>query len=97
MELFAIGYESPFGVMRFGTGTSGKKHDGLRIPMRGYEGVPDAFLPHSLAVVQRLPNTRVVVFYDKEQAHRLARLTERFPLVTLAFPIAEDALEQALR
>jgi hypothetical protein len=65
--------------------------------MRGYEGVPDAFLPHSLAVVQRLPNTRVVVFYDKEQAHRLARLTERFPLVTLAFPIAEDALEQALR
>ena len=49
------------------------------------------------AVVQRMPNTRVVVFYDKEQAHQLARLTERFPLVTLAFPITTTALENALR
>ena len=54
-------------------------------------------LESMMAVVQRMPNTRVVVFYDKEQAHQLARLTERFPLVTLAFPITTTALENALR
>lgn len=50
-----------------------------------------------MAVVQRLPQTRVVVFYDKEQEHQLARLTARFPLATLAFPIAEMGLEAVLR
>lgn len=50
-----------------------------------------------MAVVQRLPQTRVIVFYDKEHAHQLARLTERFPLLTLPFPIQEAALVQALQ
>lgn len=54
-------------------------------------------LESMLAVVQRMPHTRVVVFYDKEQAHQLARLTERFPLITLTFPITATALETALR
>lgn len=49
-----------------------------------------------MAVVQRMPDTRVIVFYDKEQSHQLARLTERFPLTTLAFPIHETVLENAL-
>jgi len=50
-----------------------------------------------MAVVQRLSNTRVVVFYDKEQAHQLARLTERFVLTTLPFPLNEAVLENALK
>lgn len=53
-------------------------------------------LESMMAVVQRMPNARVVVFYDKEQAHQLARLTERFPLITLAFPITEAALKAAI-
>jgi hypothetical protein len=53
-------------------------------------------LDSMMAVVQRFADTRVVVFYDREYAHQLARLTERFPLVTLAFPITEAALEKAL-
>ena len=53
-------------------------------------------LESMMAVVQRFADTRVVVFYDREYAHQLARLEERFPLVTLAFPIAEADLERVL-
>lgn len=53
-------------------------------------------LESMMAVVQRWPNTRVIVFYDKEQAHQLVRLTERFPLTTLAFPITEADVERVL-
>ncbi|QQZ30226.1 hypothetical protein HMY34_16475 [Thiothrix subterranea] len=54
-------------------------------------------LESMMAVVQRTPDTRVVVFYDREYAHQLARLTERFPLLlTLRFPIAESDVEGAL-
>jgi len=54
-------------------------------------------LESMMAVVQRTPDTRVVVFYDREYAHQLARLTERFPLLlTLHFPIAESDVEGAL-
>ncbi|MGB3917790.1 MAG: hypothetical protein WBL07_10150 [Thiothrix litoralis] len=53
-------------------------------------------LESMMAVVQRFTDTRVVVFYDREYAHQLARLEERFPLVTLAFPIAEADLERVL-
>jgi hypothetical protein len=49
-----------------------------------------------MAVVQRFADTRVVVFYDREYAHQLARLEARFPLVTLAFPLTEAALQQVL-
>lgn len=46
-----------------------------------------------MAVVQRLPNTRVVVFYEREYADQLAKLQARFTLFrVMAYPIAEDAL-----
>jgi hypothetical protein len=53
-------------------------------------------LESMMAVVQRFADTKVVVFYDREYAHQLARLEERFPLVTLAFPITDEMLEKAL-
>lgn len=46
-----------------------------------------------MSVLQRLPSTRVVVFYEKEYAHQLARLQARFPLFrVMAYPIDEAAL-----
>lgn len=51
-----------------------------------------------LAVIQRNPQTRVVVFYEKEHEHQLARLTSRFPIhATLAYPIQPEALEACLK
>lgn len=50
------------------------------------------------AVLQRHPQTRVIVFYDKEQAHQLARLQARHPVfAALAYPISEAELEDCLR
>lgn len=50
-----------------------------------------------LAVLQRHPRTRVIVFYEKEHAHQLARLTARFPIhAALSYPIAPEALERHL-
>lgn len=51
-----------------------------------------------MAVLQRMPATRVIVFYEQEYAHQLQRLTSRFPVhAKLTFPIDEVALEEALR
>ncbi len=51
-----------------------------------------------LAVLQRHPQARVIVFYEKEHAHQLARLTARFPQITaLAYPIQPEALARALQ
>lgn len=51
-----------------------------------------------LAVVQRHPRTCVIVFYDKEQAHQLARLQAQHPIyAALSYPIAETELEECLR
>jgi ActR/RegA family two-component response regulator len=51
-----------------------------------------------LAVIQQSPNTRVIVFYDKEHEHQLARVTSRFPIhATLAYPIQPEALEKCLK
>ena len=51
-----------------------------------------------MAVLQRKPDTHVIVFYEQEFAHQLERLTSRFPVhATLTFPIDENALEDALR
>ncbi len=50
-----------------------------------------------LAMVQRLPQTRVIVFYEPESVHQLAKLRARFPmLVALAFPIQLPQLEAVL-
>lgn len=50
-----------------------------------------------LAVVERIPNVKVIVFYDKEYAHQLQKLQTRFPnFHSLAYPIDEQLLEQHL-
>lgn len=46
-----------------------------------------------MSVLQRLPATRVIVFYEREYAHQLARLQARFPLFrAMTYPIDEIAL-----
>ena len=51
-----------------------------------------------LAVVQRMPRTKVIVFYENEQAHQLAKLMARFPVhEALAYPIDVRKLEESLR
>ena len=51
-----------------------------------------------LAVVQRNPQTRVIVFYEREVDHQLDKLRARFPIYqTLAFPIETAQFEACLR
>lgn len=51
-----------------------------------------------MSVVQRMPTCQVIVFYEQEFAHQLQRLTSQHPVfATLAFPIDEAALKQALQ
>lgn len=50
-----------------------------------------------LAVVQTLPGTRVIVFYDAEQGHQFERLRNRFPIqAALSYPIDAEKLRAAL-
>ncbi len=50
-----------------------------------------------LAAISRQPDTRVVVFYEREHAHHLAKLQARFPLhAALAYPIDVVELERVL-
>jgi AmiR/NasT family two-component response regulator len=49
------------------------------------------------SVVQTLPGTKVIVFYDAEQAHQFERLRTRFPIhAALTYPIDPQKLEAAL-
>jgi DNA-binding NtrC family response regulator len=51
-----------------------------------------------LAVVQRSPNTKVIVFYENEHAHQLVRLQAQFPIhAALAYPVDTQKLEESLR
>ena len=51
-----------------------------------------------LAAVQRSPKTKVIVFYEKDHAHQLTRLTNQYPIhETLAFPIDPAQFEQSLQ
>ena len=51
-----------------------------------------------MAVLQKHPQVKVVVFYLPEQAEKLAMLEQRFPLFAkIAFPIQPDAVETVLR
>jgi len=50
-----------------------------------------------LAVVQRLPATRVIVFYEKEFASQFDNLRARLPVHrALMFPVEESALRACL-
>ncbi len=51
-----------------------------------------------MAVLQRHPQVRLVVFYLPEQAAKLATLEARFPVFAkLAFPITADRVEAVLQ
>ena len=50
-----------------------------------------------LAVVQRMPDTRVIVFYDREYQPQFEKLRARLPVhAALAFPVAEEQLRSCL-
>ena len=50
-----------------------------------------------LAVVQRMPDTRVLVFYDREFQPQFEKLRSRLPVhAALAFPVAEEQLRECL-
>ena len=50
-----------------------------------------------MSMVERMPNTKVVVFYDKEFVKQLARLEEHYRFdATFTFPIDEVLLEEAI-
>jgi DNA-binding NtrC family response regulator len=50
-----------------------------------------------MAVLQRHPEVKVVVFYLPEQAPKLAILTERFPLfATIPLPVTLEQVETVL-
>lgn len=54
-------------------------------------------LESMLAVLQRMPETRVLVFYEKEYAPRFEQLHARFPgIEAMVFPIEEQVLREAL-
>ncbi len=51
-----------------------------------------------LAVVQRMPRTRVILFYEKEHEHQLVKLTSRFPIhEALSYPIDPARLGESLQ
>lgn len=50
-----------------------------------------------LAVVQRLTAVNVIVFYDREHTHQLAKLQVNFPdIVAMTYPIKPDQLVASL-
>ncbi len=49
------------------------------------------------SVVQRSPDIRVIVFYEKEYQHQFDRLLERHSFYeTFAFPVPEQALQSCV-
>jgi len=51
-----------------------------------------------LSSVERFPNTRAIVFYEKETQHQLDKLLQQFDVFkVMAYPIEEAALSAALR
>ena len=54
-------------------------------------------LESMMSVVQRLPDTRVIVFYEREYQHQFNRLLERHSFFkTFAFPVSEQSLEDCI-
>ncbi|MCW9014152.1 MAG: hypothetical protein OQL06_10240 [Gammaproteobacteria bacterium] len=50
-----------------------------------------------MAVLQRMPDTRLIVFYDQDQRPQLDDFLAVYPVFEIiAFPIEEQALEAAL-
>jgi len=54
-------------------------------------------LESMMSVVERLPETRVIVFYEKEYAHQFERLLAVHSFYrTFTFPVPEEELSAAL-
>jgi len=50
-----------------------------------------------LAVVQKMPDAKVIVFYEQEFAHQFEKIQSRFPIhAALTFPIDTEQLKAAL-
>ena len=50
-----------------------------------------------MATVERMPNTRVVVFYEKEQRDKLERLLAKAKVyATLPFPVEKDDIARVV-
>ncbi len=50
-----------------------------------------------MSLIERMPNTRTVIFFDPEYIHQLARLEEQYSFdCTLTFPIDEAKLEAVI-
>jgi len=51
-----------------------------------------------MAAIQPKPEIKVIVFFDKEQAHQLKRLTVRFDsLMCLSYPITPEQIEKVIK
>lgn len=51
-----------------------------------------------LAVVQRMPETKVIVFYEEEYATQFQRVSSRFPIhKAITFPIDVEELKESLK
>ncbi len=51
-----------------------------------------------MASIAQQPQVKVIVFYDKEQAHQFERVASRFDFhAALSYPIDEQRLDEALR
>ncbi len=51
-----------------------------------------------LAVLQKKPQVKLIIFYEKEFSHQFERVTSRFDLpFTLPFPIDEPALSKMVQ
>lgn len=51
-----------------------------------------------MSVAQRIPDCRVIVFYEQEFAHQLERFTSQHPVfASMTFPIDEPLLKQTLQ
>jgi hypothetical protein len=50
-----------------------------------------------LAVIQRMPQTKIIVFYEQEFAHQFEKVRSRFPIhAALTFPVDVEELKAAL-
>jgi glucan phosphoethanolaminetransferase (alkaline phosphatase superfamily) len=51
-----------------------------------------------MAILQKCPETRLIVFYLERHAEKFAQFRERWPVfAAVAFPVTEDKVEQALQ
>ena len=51
-----------------------------------------------MAILQKCPETRLIVFYLEQHAEKFAQFRERWPVcAAIAYPVTEEKVERALR